>query len=283
MAVAAAGWTPFRLANGDTGYTEPDPSKPGQYLYHGPDGKIYPTSGPGKQEAPGTASTGNVNDASSGTGAAAASPLQPTYLSQLFPNGLPTATAAQDTTSPSTSSIVDSISQALQPTFKQGQRGLTEALANAGIVGGSTVGAEGALANQQQQQATSAEAPYILQGDQMGQTAALANQSATNAANQFNVSNAINGGMYDSSLQAQQADTLAGYQNQDYLEQLGLQGNVITNGQTGQTSAYQPVYQQPSQSNYGGLASSIAGGFGSSGSSGTSGASSYASTPDVLA
>ena len=214
----------------------------------------------------GTAATG------SGT-----SSLQPTYLSQLFPNGLPQASTTNVSNvpqvgAPSTSGITSSIMAALQPQFAQQDQAETESLANAGIVGGSTTGAMGALGNQQQTQALSAMAPYILQGDQMQQTAQQDNQqtalqggefnaSAANANSQFNIADLIKGAEYDSSLQAQQAQTLAGYQNQDWLAQLGLQGDVITGGQTGQTNAYEPVYQQSSPTDLSGLGTTLASAF----------------------
>lgn len=385
----AIAWQPITTAQGTQGYTAPDPNNPGQYLYYGPDQQVYRDSYPGEVQPgdvgkdkvgplqqilasyPGSSAGGKVASsapaAASGSGV---SSLQPTYLSQLFPNGLPQATAATAAPSsevtaptaaampnvnapraatqtaatalnsggPSTSAITDSITAAMQPQFAQQDQAETEALANAGIVGGSTTGAMGALGNQQQQQLISAIAPYIMQGYDLSQTDMLANQSALNAGNQFNasalnsgaqfnagnentdllanqsagnqvnefnagnantdalanqastnqvnefnagaqnansqfnISDLIKGGMYDSGLEAQQADTLAGYQNQDYLAQLGLQGNLIDAGAGATASSYQPIYQQAAAPNYSGFASALAPVATAGSSSGTSAA-----------
>ncbi len=403
--------------------------------------------------------------------------LQPTYLNQLFPNGLPTTTTATvqgvpqinaqqiagggDVNAPqsqgggninlnpaqraadivapqatysgdvgasgvgagsvtatnanasllgqgaSTSDIQQSIMKGLLPQFDQQNRALTEGLANAGIVGGSTTGAIGALGNQQQEQAMSQMSQYIMQGLQMQQQRDLANQGAqntnsmfnanldtstatgnrdsalsaseANAANslqasianqnaksrnsefnaglgfnaasqnqgaandfskfnsnlgfaaatgnadrgqqnaqfnagnsfaalmananrnqqtqqfnasndltaqganqnaamqggqfnatsqnqnqQFDIANMIKAGMFDTSNSQQMQQFLAQLQQQDYLTKLGLQGNIIGQGQQGATNAFQPVFQQPSPVNYSGLA----GAFGKGGSSG---------------
>lgn len=304
------------------------------------------------------------------------SALQPTYLSQLFPNGLPQASAstvggvpqinapqaaysgdvsAQNVNGAgpvsatnaiasllgpgaSTSDITRSIMSALEPQFAQQQRGLTEGLANAGIVGGSTTGAVGALGLQQQEQSLAQMAPYILQGLQMQQQRDLSNQGSQNetsrfnagldtqtatsnrdaanqvgefnssqslaaqsanqaardqvaqynaglgfnaqaanqgtalagsefnagvqnASDQFNIGNQIRGGMFDIGNQMAAQSQLANIQNQDYLTQLGLRANVVSAGQGATAGAYQPIFQQPAPSNYGGLASAIASGL----------------------
>jgi hypothetical protein len=163
--------------------------------------------------------------------APAQSPLTPEYLSQLLGaipmsnpsqiGGLPQiqalmAQAAQSQgvapvsaqsvnpalvgAAPSTGDITSQIMAALSPQFSQQNQALTESLANAGIVGGSTGGAVAALGNQQQQQAMAQMAPYIMQGLQMQQTRDLANQGATNQGNQFNSSNALQAAEQNQSL-----------------------------------------------------------------------------------
>jgi hypothetical protein len=309
--VAALAWTPVAGVSG--GYSAPDPDNPGQYLYYGPDQQVYRDAYPGEvhpgdvskdkvgtlstvlQQYPGSSKGGSTTqsgaaDGGAGTSAPGQSALQPSYLSTLFPNGIPQDTAAtvgsvpsvgtSTVTAPSTSSIVDSIQAGLAPQFAQQDQAETEALANAGIVGGSTTGALGALGLQQQQQAMSEEAPYILQGDQMGLTAQQTNAGNTLTASEQNAGNALSGGEFNASSEnaagnnnvanelgagefdigqgTNASEYLAGIQNQDYLSQLGLQGNVITEGEGAQTGAYQPVYSQPSAPNYTGLASAIA-------------------------
>jgi hypothetical protein len=95
--------------------------------------------------------------------------------------------------------------------------------------------------------------------------AALANQStgaqvgewnagALNAGNQFNVANLIQGGQFDINNYQQMQQLAAQLQNQDYLAQLQLQGQLATGGQAGQTGAFQPTFYQPPQTNLSGFA-----------------------------
>lgn len=154
--------------------------------------------------------------------------ISPTYLSSLFPNGLPqvspvgvntapysssglasqilqsynpvlsSAGSQVSTVNPSSLPTIDTsqygstpftqeIVSAMQPVFQQQQQGLTEALANAGIVGGSTTGAVGNLATQQIQQLLGALAPSQLSANQQqlaAQQFNIGNQNAATFGNQ---------------------------------------------------------------------------------------------------
>lgn len=219
----------------------------------------------------------------------------PAYLSSLFPNGLPQQAVAQaGPTAPvqagsalaqmngslDPGALTQKILAADQPVFQQQQRGLTESLANAGIVGGSTAGAVGNLANQQDQQATAQLAPFEqtanaqrlqgAEGDVLAQLQAQqgnqridqqGNQfdaASMNAGNQFNIANLISGGLNDTSSFNSMQQFLDSLQNQDWMTQLGLQGQLTTAGAGAQSAAYQPVFQQPAQTNLSGLAAAFA-------------------------
>lgn len=150
------------------------------------------------------------------------------------------------------------ILQAMAPIFGQQQHGLTEALANAGIVGGSTTGAQGNLANEQNSQAVGQIAPLIASIMQGNQSTALQggefNATQQNAAQQFDIGNLLREQMFNSGNFNQLQQFLLGGQNQDWLSQLGANASLAG----GQQQAYQPVFQQPSPMNLGGLGASMA-------------------------
>ncbi len=210
----------------------------------------------------------------------AASTITPTYLSSLFGGSLPTSTAntaqvaTADTSGLGSKALVQQIMNASQPLFQQQQTALTDDLANAGIVGGSAAGAGNDLATQQIQQllGTLVPAEQTAQQTQLG--ADEYNASAINAGNQYNASalnqngqynttNALNAGQYDAGTANTLASQIMGYKNQDYLQQLNNQLSLAQGQQSGQTNAFQPIYQQASSPNFSGLA----GAFGSNAAS----------------
>ena len=254
----------------------------------------------------------------------ASASVAPTYLSQLFPNGIPAASATttqaplaaayQSQTTPATANTVDTsglgsnalvqqILGVLGPQFQQQQHALTDNLANAGIVGGSTGAASTDLSNQQTQQLGSALAPYeqtaqqtllganeynsgvlnntsqfnaeannansqfnanTLNNNSQFNTGNLFSANNTNANilnnnSQYNTTNSLNAGQYDAGTANTILGQLLGYQNQDYLQQLNNQLSLAQGQQSGQTSAFQPNYQQAIAPDFSGLA----GAFGS--------------------
>jgi len=275
----------------------------------------------------------------------ASTSISPTYLSSLFPGGLPSASATttqaplaaayQAQVTPATANTVDTsglganqlvqqILGVMQPQFQQQQQALTNNLANAGIVGGSTGGAVTDLGNQQTQQLAGALAPYEQTAQQMllganeynsgvlnntsqfnaGANNAnsqfnantLNNNSQFNAGNilnanntnanilnqnsQYNTTNSLNAGQYDAGTANTILGQLLGYQNQDYLQNLNNQLSLAQDQQSGQTGAFQPIYQQASAPNFSGLA----GAFGSNatGGSGNAAAGSVADTGSLI-
>lgn len=206
--------------------------------------------------------------------------LTPTYLSQLLGGTNPQSSTStvgnipqEQASTVDTSDMVQRVLAGLAPQFKQQNLGLTESLANAGIVGGSTGGAVTQQGLQQQAEAAGQIQPMILsalQGNQQATQGASRdnasnalnageyNAGAENANSQFDVSNQIKNAMFDASQGTQAGATLAGFQNQDWLAQLQAQSNLSGARAGGVAGAYQPVYQQPAQTNYGGLASAFA-------------------------
>jgi hypothetical protein len=208
-----------------------------------------------------------------------ASNLTPDYLSQLFPNGIPTS-------SPSTVSDVPSVVQnmgsqldptqfsktvlsGLNPEFNREQQTLNEGLASAGIVGGSTAGADAQLGLQQGAQAQSALVAPILQllgynvnAQTSDQSAALNagefNSSQENAGQQFDISNLIKSAMFDAGQGTAAGQTAAQMTNQDWLALLGANTGVIQSGLGTNTGSFTPVFTQPAASG-GGFASLGAG------------------------
>jgi hypothetical protein len=133
--------------------------------------------------------------------------------------------------------LVKQIMTMMNPEFQREDRGLNESLASNGIVGGSSTGAAGDMANQQETTL-------------LGQVAPIENEAMSRAAglSEFDASQ-YNQGNFD----------LLGMNNQDWLAELGLQGQLAGQG----TSAYDPIYSQPGQSDTSGFGQGI-GNFGSS-------------------
>lgn len=82
------------------------------------------------------------------------------------------------------SSVTKQILAGLSPQFAQQNHALDESLANAGIVGGSSAGAHVQQGLQQQNEATAAIAPYIMQAETQ-------NQAAKNRGQEFNIGNTL--------------------------------------------------------------------------------------------
>jgi hypothetical protein len=125
--------------------------------------------------------------------------------------------------------FVKQIMAMLQPQFQQQNRGLEESLAANGIVGGSSTGAYGQLAGQQETTALGDIAP--LENEAMSRQAGLSEFDAS----QYNTAN---------------LDVL-GMNNQDWLAQLGLQSPGQYAG------AYDPIYSQPGGTDFTGFGSGI--------------------------
>jgi hypothetical protein len=99
----------------------------------------------------------------------------------------------------------------------------------------------------------------ILQGNQTATMGANQFDAASlNSGNQFDISNLIRGGMYDTGNYNSMQQYIMGLNNTDWLQQLGLQGQLATAGAGAQSAAYQPVFQQPAQTNFGGVAAGLA-------------------------
>lgn len=160
------------------------------------------------------------------------SSVSPTYMSQLFPNGLPQAQAntvgsvpqaSASTATPYTQTATGVSTQGLgpeamiaqilgaeQPIYGQQSQALKNNLASAGIVGGSMAGAQNDLSMSQLQQSLAAIAPYeqTAQQTRLGanefnagaqNTAAGANASALNSNSQFNAGALNNMSQYNTS------------------------------------------------------------------------------------
>ena len=207
---------------------------------------VHVGSGAGAPATPGAnGSTGNT--------------LSPGYLSQLFPNGIPQAPSPQQVNvDTSSTGITNAIMSSLQPLFQQQQLGLTQNLANAGIVGGSTAGAETDLANNQNTQAVGQIAPYIMQGMGLNLQQGEFNSNMGAANTQYNIDNAIKSAMYDTGNYNQFLSQQIGNQNNDWLAQLQAQTALNQQGMSGQTSSFQPVFTQPTPVNFSGLGSALA-------------------------
>jgi len=225
--------------------------------------------------------------------------VSPTYLSQLFPNGIPQATASLSSTAPQASAstvstqglgpeaMVSQILGAEQPIFGQQNKALLNNLASAGIVGGSTAGAGNDLAMSQLQQSLAAIAPYeqtaqqtklganefnsgVLNNNSQYNTSNLVNTNNLNAAiknanSQFNTNNALNAGQIDANSANTILGQLLGFQNQDYITQLNNQEQLAQAQETGTNAAGAPVYQPAPSPTFGGLS----GAFGTAAATGT--------------
>ena len=222
--------------------------------------------------------TNNANPA-----AAAANPLQsvtPATIQGQFPGGIPSYMASGvgnvNQVSPTTVNPQMSIAATeayLQPQFQQQNQALTANLANAGIVGGTTAQAVGQLGQQQQTTLQNDIQPFLqagalanqstnLAGQQSNQSAALQggeyNATQQNQQQQFNIQNLLQTGQIDAATANQMMQYVMGLQNQDWLAQLGAQTNLATTAEGATTSAFNPVYQQPSGTNLSGLGSAFA-------------------------
>lgn len=198
--------------------------------------------------------------ASGNAAGAAPGGIQPTYLSSVFPGGTPQAGVEQSNVESSPGSFLDMITKSLQPQFQQQDRGLQDALANAGIVGGSTAGAFQDLGKQQQSTLQNDLAASLLQsrGQQIGQSEF--NAGAANTGDQYNTSNRISTGEFDVANNLTAQGQNMGFANQDWLARLNAQQNYDLAGQGAKNAAYTPIYTQPgsSTSSTGGFASALA-------------------------
>lgn len=221
-----------------------------------------------------------------------ASSINPSYITSQFANGLPQVTA-QGTTgayaspgsavTPSYSpggeninsgqygagAMTNEILNALGPTFAQQNMGLTDNLANAGIVGGSTTGALGALDQSQITQAlgqlvpaqqtantTQLGAQEFNSGQQQANnqynttndlTAQTYNSGQQQANNQYNATNALNTQQYN----ANAANTANGANVTNALTAAGTDSSAYNNILS-QILGYQNAnYEQNQQDQYG--------------------------------
>jgi len=175
----------------------------------------------------------------------------PSYVTDMFGGGIPTSSPAQVGGIPGIdpTALTQQILKSLAPQFAQQNHGLTEALANAGIVGGSTGGAMAQLGLQQQSQAQGDIQPLIMQALQANQGTALNagefNAGQQNQVQQFDIGNMIRAAMGNSQDYNQMAQMYGGMQNQDWLSQLGAATNLSTAGAGAQASSFNPIYQPP--------------------------------------
>lgn len=196
-----------------------------RYMYGGQDG--YPKVPPAQQPAQ-TPPPNQPPGTTPAPGAGAPTMdqslsqlLDPAYLSTMFPGGIP-----QQNTDALTAAIIKS----MQPVWAQNQLGLNEQLANAGVMGGGAVGAQNQLALQEQNQAQGEIQPLIY------------------GAEQFNISNLLNSGMFDAAQKAAAGSQLAGFENQDWLAKLAAMSGAMGQNASLQAGAFQPNYQQPGSS-----------------------------------
>ena len=243
--------------------------------------EIAPGTGPGYMQPGATAGSG-APPAAPGT----QGPFSPTYLSQLFPGGIPTSSPSTVSGIPSLdpTTVTNNILAGLQPGFAQQQQGLNEALASAGVMGGGGIGAENNLMLQQGLQSLSATAPYVMQGMEGNQNAALNagefNAGAQNNAQQFDINNLIHSAMFDIGTQSGAQNNLAGMQNADWLAQM----NAMQSGYYGAANAFQGNYQQPAPSTggYANLASGLSSLFpAAGGAASATGAMGIGATPQT--
>jgi hypothetical protein len=143
--------------------------------------------------------------------------------------------------------------KALAPQFQQQQNALSEQLAAEGIVGGSTAGAEGALADNQITQTLGQIAPTILGANQQLLGASEFNAGANNQGSQFNTTNSLNAAQYDTGTGNSFLSSILGINNEDYLAQLQAQEALDAGAAGGQTGSFQPVFQQPTPTSFSGL------------------------------
>jgi hypothetical protein len=219
--------------------------------------------------------------------------ITPATIQSQFPNGIPSYTASGVGNVPSVSASdvmaqqinpgmsIAATENYLNPQFQQQDQALTAQLANAGIVGGTSAQAQAQLGQQQQTTLQNDIQPFLQQGalanqstnlaaqqsnQGAGLTASQANQNASltggefnaNAQNQnaqFNIQNLLNTGQIDAATANQMTQYVMGLQNQDWLAQLGAQTNLATTAEGATTSAFNPVYSQPSSTNASGLGS----------------------------
>src|SRR5271156_6744367 len=162
--------------------------------------QVAPSSagGPGGQQAP--AATATPAATTPTTSSAPSLNLQPSY-----------ATPSYSDVNFDPNSFMSTLNNYLQPQFGQQDAALTDSLADAGIVGGSTAGAMGNLANQQQ---------LTEQGD--AQSALMSLLGLNLNQSEFNAGEGTQSGEFNASAFNANEDQLAGYQNQDYLTQMGL-------------------------------------------------------------
>lgn len=202
--------------------------------------------------------------------------------------GLPSATAAQvgnvpSVTPPSLPNFASTVLAGLQPTFAQEDNALSNELADAGIVGGGAPGAMQQLQLQQGAQAQGAIQPGLIDIAGLNTQAQEANQGSALNASEFNAG---------AQNQAQQFDInnilqLLGMQNTDWLSQLGAASGFAGGGLNALTSAFNPMFYNPSSSGIQDLLGQYAtgggnfGGGGGTGGYGDYGGEANAATPGI--
>lgn len=200
--------------------------------------------------------------------------FMPSTIQQQFPNGIPQLTAPQVTgqqiqgTQMDPQQAISAFNSYLLPLFQQQNRGLTEDLTAAGIIGGTSGQAQQELGSGQQSQLMSDIQPYILANQQLGQDTQKFNAQQRTGANQFNanallgtgqfnIGNLFNSAQMDSNFYNNMLQYFAGLQNQDWLGQLSAASNFAGGTMGTAASGFQPMFQQPSPFNLGGIASAF--------------------------
>lgn len=152
--------------------------------------------------------------------------------------GTNNVTAAQSGVDLSNPQLASQILQGLNPQFGQQNQALQEQLANSGIMGGSSIGAQNALNMQQQSQFTSALAPLLLQQEGMNLSQSQGNQTALNQVGEFNSGNALTASQANAQLGLQNNQFNAGQgltaSEQNANDWLQMSGQNASNNLTGQ-------------------------------------------------
>lgn len=204
----------------------------------------------------------------------------PSTISSQFPNGIPQINPQQVTGVQSVNAqqispwqAVNATEAYLNPQFQQQDQALAAELASAGIVGGTSGQAQAQLGQQQQTTLQNNIQPYLQTAATSNQSANLAAQEANqgtnlagqefnagqgNTAQSQNISNLLQTAGTDASTYNAMQQYIMGLQNQDYLANLGAQTNLATTAEGATTSAFNPVYQQPSTINLSGIGSAFA-------------------------
>lgn len=146
--------------------------------------------------------------------------------------------------------FADSITKMMAPLWANQQAGLNEQLSQAGISGGTSVGANKELARNQTEQLAGTLAPMQLQeqGMNLGRNEALAGYTAQDVGNNFEAQK-VNAG---NDLSAQQANQGASIQGQEFNANAGNQAqefniNQLMQMASGDTNSYNQFLAQMNQ------------------------------------